>query len=180
MHLLLYRFLHKTSETFNITISQKNDSLFIIMVTHYYVKHINKLLWKISINLWLWKFLFLFPVSRNLISVVNLEALPRGTCTTVWEILVSPYPLRYVPYPFSNDPLQRDRSEWLNWLLNNDYKWAWTAAVAAVSERNWILMRTNLPLWSVLIVYICVLICHCLFNWRWISIPACRTTIRSL
>jgi hypothetical protein len=38
MHLLLFKFLQKTSETFSITLSQKNDSLFIIMVTHYYLK----------------------------------------------------------------------------------------------------------------------------------------------
>jgi hypothetical protein len=38
MHLLLYFFLQKTYETFNIILSQKNDLLFIIMIAHYYLK----------------------------------------------------------------------------------------------------------------------------------------------
>lgn len=43
-------FLQQTSETFSITLSQKTDSLF-IMVTHYYLKHVNKVLWKIQNSL---------------------------------------------------------------------------------------------------------------------------------
>jgi hypothetical protein len=40
MHLLLYRFFsQETSETFSVTLSQKNDPLFIIMVTHYSLKN---------------------------------------------------------------------------------------------------------------------------------------------
>jgi hypothetical protein len=37
MHLLLH-FLEIISETFSIILSHKNDSLFIFMITHYYVE----------------------------------------------------------------------------------------------------------------------------------------------